>query len=284
MTNPANDIFQQANQGSVAAIIQVLNDKLGESGVRTRAILADGILQLLCEAATPEQLERSQLVEQVRQTLETIAPRNIRRVNINSRIVREQQLLWLEAINRDPNAQLLWSQEILLKQPNFLRQWLKDRQIRAFDASQAALFQRSSRQRQDQRQFQRGWLIGGMSVGLLLLAGWAVATQIGGLWQPQAKSPEPTPSAANSVNTTTPSAKPQDAFAEAVRIAEKASQSGLTARSSAEWLDLATRWQQASDLMATVATNDSRYQTAQSRVAAYRKNREAALLKAQQQP
>jgi len=126
MTSTVNDIVKQANQGSVAAIIQVLNERLADSGVRTRAIFADGVLQVLCEAATPEQLEPSELIGQIRQTLEAIAPRNIRRVNINSRIVREQQLLWLDEISRDPENQLLWSQEITLNKANLLRHLLNE--------------------------------------------------------------------------------------------------------------------------------------------------------------
>ena len=126
MTSAVNDIVKQANQGSVAAIIQVLNEKLADSGVRTRAIFADNVLQILCEAATAEQLEPSELIGQIRHTLEAIAPRNIRRVNINSRIVREQQLLWLDEISRDPESQLLWSQEITLNKPNIFRHLLNE--------------------------------------------------------------------------------------------------------------------------------------------------------------
>ena len=53
MVNSVNDIAKQARRGSVSAIIQILNEKLADSGVRTRAIFEDGILQLLCEAPTP---------------------------------------------------------------------------------------------------------------------------------------------------------------------------------------------------------------------------------------
>ncbi len=126
MVDRINDIAWQAHQGSVAAIIQLLNEKLAKSGVRTRAIFSDGVLQLLCEAARVEQLEQSPLVEQIQQILESIAPRHIRRVNINSRIVREQQLLWLKEIDSDRENQLLWSQEITLIQPNIVKQLIKD--------------------------------------------------------------------------------------------------------------------------------------------------------------
>ncbi len=130
MADRINDIAWQAHQGSVAAIIQILNEKLVESGVRTRAIFSDGVLQLLCEAPTVEQLEQSTIVQKIRQILESISPRNIRRVNINSRIVREQQLLWLTEIYRDRDNQLLWSEEITLPQPNLLQQLINDFQER----------------------------------------------------------------------------------------------------------------------------------------------------------
>ena len=45
MSNPANETFGQARQGSVAAIIQVLNEHLSDIGIRTRAVVADGTCQ-----------------------------------------------------------------------------------------------------------------------------------------------------------------------------------------------------------------------------------------------
>ncbi len=114
MVDIINDIAWQTRQGSVAAIIQLLNEKLVISGLRHIAIVADGVLQLLCEAATEEQLDQSTLVQEVQQILDSTVLGNIRTVNINSRIVREEQLLWLEEINHDRPSQLLWSQEITL--------------------------------------------------------------------------------------------------------------------------------------------------------------------------
>jgi hypothetical protein len=70
MRDPMDDIARQAHQGSVAAIIQTLNEQLSDAGVRTRAVFADGVLQLLCEAASKEQLEQSVLVVKIRQILE----------------------------------------------------------------------------------------------------------------------------------------------------------------------------------------------------------------------
>ncbi|NEP61619.1 MAG: hypothetical protein F6K31_32485, partial [Symploca sp. SIO2G7] len=74
-----NDVFGQAQDGSVAAIIQILNERLADNGIRTRAVFADNILQLLCEAPTEEQLEKSMVVANIRKILEDIGPRRIRR-------------------------------------------------------------------------------------------------------------------------------------------------------------------------------------------------------------
>ena len=98
MTASIDDIAKQARQGSVAAIIQVLNEKLRSSGIRTRAVLAEGVLQILGEARSAEPLEQLILVDRIREILESLAPKNIRQVRINSRLVREHNLLWPEEL------------------------------------------------------------------------------------------------------------------------------------------------------------------------------------------
>ena len=295
MTNEANDIFKQAKQGSVAAIIQVLNEKLADSGVRTRAIFADGILQLLCEGVTLEQLDQIPLVERIRQILEAIAPRNIRRVNINSRIVREQQLLWLDEISRDPVKQVLWSEEIVLKKPNLLKQWSDDWSDRSAeqarsDVTKASVVKPRLSKQREQSQFRRG-VIGGAIVSCLLLAGgWFFYNRFGTSTATDLPSEMKSTSAQSnsspqSANLASPAPAPLvnaavgsgDAFVEAVRLAESTSQASQSAKSSAEWLSLAAQWQKASDLMATVPSTDKRYKTAQDRVATYRKNSEVSL-------
>lgn len=291
MVNPVNDIFRQARQGSVAAVIQVLNDKLADSGVRTRAIFADGVLQLLCEAASVEQLEQSTLVERVRQILEGISPSNIRRVNINSRIVREQQLLWLEEISRDPENQLLWSQEITLARPNLMQRWLQSLKDNA--AGRTKLPQTSTRSQWEKRHYQRG-ILGGMGLTVVLaVGGWAAYRwfdQQNNLTTSQAVEPSPAATPLQASPTASPSPSPvaspvkpnSDAFADAVRLAEQASGEGRDAQTAAAWLAIAAKWQQASDLMASVEPQDQRYKTAQNRTVLYRKNSESALQQAQQ--
>ncbi|NEP42216.1 MAG: hypothetical protein F6K35_24555, partial [Okeania sp. SIO2H7] len=214
MVQPVDDIFVQASLGSVAAIIQVLNERLADCGVRTRAVFVDGLLNLLCEAPTPEQLEQSALVDRVRQILQEISPRNINRVRINSRIVREQQLLWLEEVNRDRKNQLLWSEDITLTKPNFFQDKIANRLSGQFILG----------------------AIAGISLTLLTLALSGLISNLLNLQAPdrlQASinetSPEPSP-----VDTRTPKsplAKSKEAFAKAVRLAQDANAAGKIARS-----------------------------------------------------
>lgn len=284
MTNQIDNIARQAHEGSVAAIIQVLNDKLAQVGVRTRAVFADGVLQLLCEAAKVELLEQSHLVDRVRQILEGISPRNIRRVNINCRLVREHQLLWLEEISRDPENQLLWSQEIKLIKPNFWQRFALAQKERQERGPKLALPRMGAPRRfmQEPRQFQRG-IIGGVCLSVVLLA--VVATIYKGLNSQVANSSSVTTQAvASPAGEVTPAHKISqetassnvDSFAQAVRLAEQAAREGKTAQSPEDWLVVAAKWQQASDLMAAVPEQHPRYTTATNRTALYRQNSEKA--------
>jgi len=284
MTNPIDDIARQARQGSVASIIQILNDELAQVGVRARAVFADGVLQLLCEAATPQLLEESSLVDRVQEILERISPHNIRRVNINSRLVREHQLLWLEEISRDPDNQLLWSQEIKLRKPNlFKRLATAHHERQAISGKRALPRMAAPRSIHEPRQFQRG-IVGGISLTVLLLA--AVAAIYKGL---NSQVPNSTQATTQAVATAPPSEpKPAlkisketvnsavDSFAQAVRVAEQAATEGKTAQSREDWLVVAAKWQQASDLMAAVPSKHPRYTMALNRTALYRQNSDKA--------
>jgi len=280
MTNQIDNIVRQAHKGSVAAIIQVLNDELAQVGVRTRAVFADGVLQLLCEAAKVELLEQSNLVDRIRQILEGISPRNIRRVNINSRLVREHQLLWLEEISRDPQNQLLWSQEIKLIKPNFWQRFALAQKERQERGPKLALPRMAAPRRfmQEPQQFQRG-IIGGICISVVLLA--AVAAIYKGLNSQVANStPATTQAVVSPAGKVTPSSN-VDSFAQAVRLAEQAAREGKTAQSHEDWLVVAAKWQQASDLMAAVPEQHPRYTTAANRTALYRQNSEKAQQEAQ---
>jgi hypothetical protein len=273
IVSAVNDIYKQAHQGSVAAIIQILNDKLSESGVRTRAIFANGVLQLLCEAATPDQLDRATLTERIRKILESISPRNIRRVNINSRIVREQQLLWFEEINRDPDGQLLWSEEISLRRPNFVKGMIEDWRETFSDRDDLPKTL-SPQAVREKRQFTKGILGGVVISAAILTAGWGVyAWNQGKLF-------------AGEQNQNQATAQPQwketikqdgDSFATAVRVAERAAKSGREAKTPAQWQEVADMWGTASRLMSEVPNSHPRAEVAKNRTAAYRKNQAIAL-------
>ena len=289
MANLVDDIARQAREGSVASIIQILNDELAQVGVRARAVFAEGVLQLLCEAATSQLLEQSSLVDRVRDILEGIEPRNIRRVNINSRLVREHQLLWLEEISRDPENQLLWSQEIKLRKQNLFKRLAAAHHERQAQGGKRALPRIAApRSMQKPRHFQRG-IVGGVSLTVLLLAAAAAIYKT-----LNSQVPNSTQASTQAVATAAPSpATPAvkfskesansavDSFAQAVRVAQQAATDGKTAQSREDWLVVATKWQQASDLMAAVPPNHPRYTTAVNRTALYRENSDRAQLEAQ---
>lgn len=275
MVDRINDIAWQAHQGSVAAIIQLLNDNLAKSGVRIRAVFADGVLQLLCEAAKVELLEQSSLVAQIHQILESIAPRNIRRVNINSRIVREQQLLWLTEIERE--NQLLWSQEITLTQPNAMQQIIKDFQT-SKELGQHTLpeFSPLTHKDKSRKSTKMKWQLA-LGLCLFLFLGWIMYTQFGEQLKNLVKLDNNNNFAnANSNSKQSADNKSDDSFAAAVRIANQASAAGKTATTSTQWLELAAMWQRASDLMAAVPSDHSRYQEAKIRTQLYKKYSEIA--------
>ncbi|RUS96977.1 hypothetical protein [Trichormus variabilis] len=291
MVDRINDIAWQAHQGSVAAIIQLLNEKLVMSGVRTRAIFADGVLQLLCEAATVEQLEQSLLVQQIQQILDSTAPRNIRKVNINSRIVREEQLLWLEEINRGRENQLLWSQEITLSPPGFVKQFIQDFTGAYAESGKQILPQAQSllTNKYKHKHSAKKGIIGTAGLCTMLLLAWLVNSGLGNTiknlipldFSPSFKTANEIKSQVSSrtVNKGLSNASnnsSDDAFADAVRFANQASAAGKTATTSTQWLELAATWQRASDLMGKVPPNHSRYQEAKIRTKLYREYSEAA--------
>lgn len=327
MIHSANETLGQARQGSVAAIIQVLNENLADAGIRTRAMVIDGVLQILCEAATPEQLNQPVVVERVRQALEAISPHRIKRVKINSRIVKEQQLLWFEEINRDPENSVLWAEAITLKRPFFVQRWMRDRPVKPASPT----FVDIARQPPTRGTLSNTIVVGAGLLLLILAAGWLFREDLSQLRQvneaasppagdvtvqadqPSSDSlPEGERSEAESVSpagdrtadTTPPVVSPAadgiasqpatepetvspssagsvtDAFTEAVRVAQQAAIDGQTATVSAEWLDLAARWQRAADLMGDIPTSAEQYTVAQDRIQTYQANSQSALQQA----
>ena len=270
MIKSINDISSQARQGSVAAIIQVLNEQLADAGIRTRAFLAQNILQLLCEAAKPEQLEQTVVVERVRQILENLSPRHIRRVKIYSRIVREHQLLWLEEVTQDADNQLLWSELITLKRPNLFKRLAED--LRTPKPKHMLPHPPAARPLRPRKNTWR-WILGGVSFCILLgIVGWPLKNWLESNFANSV--PANTTQNGNATETNAARSFPagQDPFAQAVRMANQAVVDGKEAESSADWLELAAEWQRASDLMAEVASDHPRYQEAQVKIVEYHNN------------
>lgn len=292
VTNPANDIRKQAHQGSVAAIIQVLNQELSDVGVRTRAVYDGGVLQLLCEGDTPAQLNQDTLPDRIKNILELLAPRGVRRVNINSRIVREQQLLWLDEISREPEK-LLWYKEVNLVRPNFIKTMIEDVQESMANRSDQQIGGPSARQQREKKQFWRGIMGGIGATTVLLLLGWGVFSLINkpsetastpsNLAKSESNPSESTPPESKVSESKPPESKPTDSsesFATAVRLAEESAALGSTAQTSTDWQAIADKWGKASELMAQVSPNDKNYTIAQDRTTRYKSNQIAALTKA----
>lgn len=278
MVNPIDDIVTQARSGSVAAIIQVLNDKLASSGVRTRAVLEKGVLQLLCEAHEVEQLDKSFVVERVREILESLEPGNIRRVRINSRIVKEQQLLWLEEVLRDPVNEVLWFYEFTLKKSSLFKRLFKSGVVvdKRGGLGLPRQLETSSFFEREQRQFWRGILIGVLGFsGVLFLLAFVLHSSFG-LRLNEAKQGEKLVGNISSGKQVSGKAQTRDVFGEAVRLAEQTSALGKQAQTRDEWLVIAAKWQQASALMGAVPATHPRYDVAQNRAALYKQNGETA--------
>jgi hypothetical protein len=278
MVDRINNIAWQAGQGSVAAIIQILNQKLANSGVRVRAVFVDGVLQLLCEAQIVENLDKSILVPQIQGTLEEIAPRNIYRVNIHSRIVREQQLLWLEEIHRSSENQLIWSEEIYLEKPGILKKFSQNFQQRKSEITKFNLPKSynshpvtSSRS----ERYKAPWVwLSTILIACALAASWGLYT----FFSNKSKFPissENSTTIAPTVNTSQNSVDSatktsEENFLAAVRIANDATLAGKSAKNKTQWLELAANWQRASQLMDKVQPDYHRYEEAKIRAKLYR--------------
>jgi hypothetical protein len=295
MVDPRENVAKQARGGSVAAIIQLLNEKLADTGVRTRAVRQNDLLQLLCEAEKAEKLEKSTLVPQIQEILAIISPRNIRRAKINSRIIQEQQLLWVEEINRDPESQLLWVEEIQLPKRHFWDNWSENLAEQKFGLGKQPTLKASlTPVERSRQQWRRGIMVGALFSLSMSLVGWTVYHSFSRQTrETTAKKPDSSVATLPQVSASNPKAnivKPvvqqtsavtmPDPFVAAVRLAEQAVGAGRVANTPAQWLEIAAQWQKASDYMANVPASDDRYKLAQNRKVLYRQSSEIALKEA----
>jgi hypothetical protein len=277
----------------MAAIIQILNERLAGYGIRTRAVLEDGVLALLCEAQDAAVLEQSVLVPQIREILESLELRTLRRVKIASRLAaQDPHIIWLEEAAQNPERSLLWSEKITLRRPPFwpLR-WGRDRdQTPKPDLSHL-------------HTGQSAWpalprnVVGIVSLcSLSFIAGWGyhqwrsrqpseppvvsvttpVATASPAPTVTARPSPTTTPQTVVITPDTTAQIEPDDPFGSAVRLAEEAALAGQAAQTTAEWQKLAQKWQQASQLMGQVPADHEQYELAQDRKVRYQQNSQIA--------
>ena len=268
-----SDVFDQARSGSITAIIQIFNDRLAGIGVRARAMDEGGRLQLLCEASQEGPLAEELLAPQVQQILNEISPWGIGRVKVYSRLVQEQKLLWLKEVKENPD-ELLWTKEFKLNPPPLLRRMWGD-----WVRNQEKKKERSLKRIRDggKRELNFNWAI----LASLFAAGAAGTVALGSFFLLSGRElPVLFSNKDEAAEEKAVKNQDDDPFAEAVRIAEQAGKDGKTASSSAEWLDLAARWQKASDYMAQVGEDDERYAAANERVTSYKENSDAALKKA----
>jgi hypothetical protein len=286
VANSANDSLRQAYQGSVSAIIQILNDRLAGTGIRTRAIFEGRVLQLLCEAAKPEQLVQDAIVPQIKATLEDISPRNIRRVNINARIIQEQQLLWLDEIKKGGGDHpVLWSQELVLSRPNLMNHFFAGLKKDGPEMPAYAQDTPSGRKGNNPKPRPKVITAAVAGIGVLGLAGFGAFK----LLQPASQAELPVKSATPKTAPTKPpvtkppiaTGQPSDDFGSAVRLANTANEQTKTAKTPSDWKTIAQTWGQAADLMAKVQPNSANYAIAQDRTVKYRSNQAIALKKAQ---
>ncbi|MFB2837672.1 hypothetical protein [Floridanema evergladense] len=288
MVDPKENVAKQARSGSVAAIIQVLNDKLADTGVRTRAVRENDLLQLLCEAEKADKLEKSMLVPQIQEILASISPRNIRRAKINSRIIQEQQLIWLEEINRDPEKNLLWVEEIKLPKRHFWERWAESLSEQKVSLGKQPTLKASlTPVERSRQQWRRGIIVGALLSLSVSLIGWGIYYGISRLTsETTAKTSKLSSSnyqanSAKAVVQQTDVSVDTDPFNIAVKLAEQAVAAGQVAKTPAQWLEIAAKWQKASDYMGNVPKNDDRYKLAQNRKVLYRQSSEIALKEAQ---
>jgi hypothetical protein len=289
VANSANDSLRQAYQGSVSAIIQILNDRLAGTGIRTRAIFEGRVLQLLCEATKPEQLMQDTIVPQIKATLEDISPRNIRRVNINARIIQEQQLLWLDEIKKGGGDNpVLWSQELVLSRPNLMNHFFAGLKKDGPEMPAYAQDTPSGRKARSATSVSPKVVAGGVGgVCVLALAGFggwkllqpAPVADITAQLPPKSQTLKPNPTKAPVAGA--PTSPAADDFGAAVRLANSANEQTKAAKTPAEWRTIGQTWGQASDLMSKVQPNSANYTIAQDRTVKYRSNQAIALKKAQ---
>jgi hypothetical protein len=288
MSQSKDEIKYQARQGSISAIISILNDELKDDGITSKAVLDQGKLQLLCEGDTQEKLDQSQVVEKVKNILNQIPITKFRKVIVNSRITKKDQSLWLEEIREDKKNNLLWYEEITIKKLNIFQQiyvkyqYTQKPQVRKKEILNSVARQKIKSQQKSNKNIT--WeLTFGISFGILIIiGGWWFANRSAQTSQtsPINETTETKPNNETETPVTSSEETETDPFYEAVTLANSAYGEGINATTQNQWLEIAQKWQKASELMAKVKPDHPRFEEAQTRIDSYQKNSEVALFKA----
>ena len=270
--------------------MQILNKQLRDAGVNTKIASGEqGVLEILCEAGHPENLDKQRIVDCIQRSLDRIAPRRFQKVHIQSRLTNDTQLLWASTLSQGERRKLIWSENIRINHVSLFQKALKGLGLQSLvkqaagnvgnQANSAGSKVSRARLKSDFDRWlgndRRVWLIMGAIAAVSV--GWAARDWALLKEQVQLQS---TTNPAEDFPSTTGNGADFDAFNQAVRLATQAADGGKTATTYAEWLDLANRWQQASDLMKQIPRDHPRYTEAQERVLSYRQNSEVALAKA----
>lgn len=290
MSQSNNEIKYQAHQGSISAIIFILNEQLKDDGITIKAVLDQGKLQILCEADRMENLDQSSVVEKIKMIFNQILPSNFSKVIINSRITKKQQSLWLEEIQEDRENNLLWYQEITIKKPNILhRFFLKYQYSQKPEVKNKEILQDLAKEKvKSKKKLNKNFpwkLTFLISLSLLIIGGgsWFLFRFFQNFQPSQtSKIPETSPSPKLPTIPPPPDQTNIDPFYEAVTLANSAYGEGIKATNKNQWLEIAKKWQKASELMKEVKPDHPRFREAQERIESYQKNSDIALYKANQ--
>lgn len=274
-----DNITQLAHQGSIKAIMQILNQQLRDAGINTKIASGDhGVLEILCEAGHPENLDKQRIVDCIQRSLDQIAPRTFRKVHIQSRLTNDTQALWVSTLSQKERRKLIWSEDICINRISLFQKALKSLGIQSL-AKPSAKKSKRAKLKNNVDQWLKGdrqiWVIMGAIAAVSV--GWAARDWALLKTQVQLQA---TTNPAQNVPRDPGSILDFDAFNQSVRLATQAANGGKTATTYGEWLDLANRWQQASDLMKRIPQDHPRYTEAQERILSYRQNSEVALAKA----
>jgi hypothetical protein len=300
-----------ARKGQPEAIAAVVNHAIQSQGITAKAVLKDGSLLLLLESATVP--DPTALVPFIKNGLTELGIQSVPTLKIYGRKHGDRLPAWQEEIDIEPPEDFLDpdddpilgedpdmfadddemlsedpdlmsdDEDLLPEEDNFMPE-------EDFEESEDEEYLEEeedipSGKPQGQKWYQNKILLLVPLIVLIVFAGggaayWYLMRNQGATTSdPADPAPETPAETAAPAGDPAPTATPAPAvnsFAEAVRRATQAANLSQTAQTQAEWNQIATLWQEASDLMGQVPETSPNYADAQPRVNSYRQNAEVA--------